>query len=672
MDLTKAKDTFLQEARELLQQFEDLLLKAESASLDAEDLGALFRTAHTIKGSAGLFGFEAIVSFTHTVENVLALLRSGELELTPELSQLLLLCRDGIARLVDDAQNSETPLLEVPEAEKALQDALADLGKKEPRGAEPAVAPSVESPPQVAMQQWHVRIRFGSDVLRGGVDPIACLRYLGTLGTFSGMQTFFSDLPELDALDVEGCFIGFDFVFSSQATRAEIDGTFDFAREGSEIEISALNPLPSVPQPVVETLPAVAEKPAQEHKPVEAAARKTAEGKFLKVEAAKLDRLINLIGELVISGASANVLSINRGDAAMQEVISNLSSLIEQIRDGALNMRMVPVGEIFQRFPRVVRDSARELGKEIELKISGEETELDKSMMERLTDPLMHLVRNALDHGIESSAERLARGKPAHGAIELSAYHEAGSVVVEVADDGGGINRERVIEKAIERGLLDRGSSNLSDAQVYRFLFEPGFSTASEITNLSGRGVGMDVVKRNVEALRGEIELESQEGAGTRVRLRVPLTLAIIDGFLVQVGQSHFVIPLNMVLECIELSAQKSKYRRYIELRGEVLPYIDVRDLFDIHDAPLPPYRYVVVVQYGNRRAGLVVDYLLGELQVVIKPLGKLFRRAQSLSGSAILGTGEVALILDVPQLVQLASRHEQEEILHPHESVDD
>lgn len=662
MDLSKAKDTFLQEARELLQQFETLLLKAESASLDSEDLGALFRTVHTIKGSAGLFGFEAIVSFSHTVENVLAQLRSGAVSLTPELSQLLLLCRDGIARLVDDVEGSDTPLLEVPDAEKALQDALASLGDHEDT---PVGHPIVSNAPVHSdadrVQRWHIRVKFGSDVLRGGVDPIACLRYLSTLGAISGMQTFFHELPALDMLDPEICYTGFDFTLTSSVSLAEIDGTFDFAREGSEIEIVPLTPAPEVV--------AIAEPVSSQVHEVKHAepGRKPGENKFLKVEAAKLDRLINLVGELVIAGAAANVLSVSRNDNQMLETISTISTLIEQIRDGALNMRMVPVSEIFQRFPRVVRDTANELGKEIELKISGEETELDKSMVEKLTDPLMHIVRNAMDHGIEPVVLRESNGKLPKGQIELMAYHESGSVVLEVSDDGGGIRRDKVIQKAVERGLIESGSG-LSDSQIYNLLFEPGFSTADAVTNLSGRGVGMDVVKRNIEALRGEIEIESCEGQGTTMRLRLPLTLAIIDGFLVQVGQSQFVIPLDMVLECIELVANESKYRRYIELRGEVLPYIDVRDIFDIHDVILPPYRYIVVVQYGNKRAGLVVDHLLGELQVVIKPLGKLFRGAQGISGSAILGSGDVALILDVPQLVQVACRQEKEEILHPHE----
>lgn len=279
-------------------------------------------------------------------------------------------------------------------------------------------------------------------------------------------------------------------------------------------------------------------------------------------------------------------------------------------------------------------------------------------MIEKLTDPLMHIVRNSLDHGIESADRRRQAGKPERGTISLTAYHESGSIVIEVDDDGGGISRSMVLSKAVERGLID-ADAGLTDDQVFQLLFAPGFSTAEKVTNLSGRGVGMDVVKKNIEMLRGEIEVESIEGEGTTIRLRLPLTLAIIDGFLVEIGRAHFVIPLDMVQECIELQENDYSRGHFMELRGEVLPYIDMRTLYG-ESSPRPRWCYVVVVQYGSRRAGLVVDQLHGELQVVIKPLGKLFRSVRGLSGSAILGSGEVALILDVPQLVQLAANRER------------
>lgn len=661
MDLSKARDTFLQEARELLQQFETLLLKAEAEALDKEDMNALFRCAHTIKGSSGLFGFDAIVAFTHTVENVLDQLRNQAIELTPHLAGLLLECRDGIARLVDDAERSEQPATSLSATEQALQQRLASVlvqdGVSPSEVADFAAAELAE--PQ-RKKRWHIRVHFGADCMRNGVDPVACLRYLASLGEISEMSTRFHDLPDIDAIDPEACHTGFDFILTSSASQADIESTFDFAREGSQISIESPDD-----KPKIKVADVLAAAPAMQDETVASAApvkyvpeRRSVDNRFIKVEAAKLDRLINLVGELVIAGASANLQAGKRGDPAMQETVSVMSGLVELIRDGALNMRMVPVGEIFQRFPRVVRDVSQELGKEIELKISGEETELDKSMVEKLTDPLMHIVRNALDHGIEPASVRLQNGKPAKGKILLTAYHESGSVVIEITDDGGGIRKDKVLKKAVARGLISP-DQHLREDEIYQLLFEPGFSTADAVTNLSGRGVGMDVVRKNIEALRGEIEVKSQEGKGTTMLLRLPLTLAIIDGFLVKVGDSHFVLPLDMVVECIELQAEDSVWRHYIELRGEVLPYVDVRDLFGI-EADLPQWRYIVVVQYGNKRAGFVVDSLLGELQVVIKPLGKLFRHLRGLSGSAILGSGEVALILDVPQLVQFAARQEK------------
>jgi len=317
---------------------------------------------------------------------------------------------------------------------------------------------------------------------------------------------------------------------------------------------------------------------------------------------------------------------------------------------------MVQIGETFSRFRRIVRDVSRELGKEIELEIQGADTELDKTIVEKIADPLMHIVRNSIDHGIESSEVRLARGKPATGSLSLNAFHESGSIVIEVADDGGGLDRTRILAKAVERGLVTAGA-DLSDAEVNALIFEPGFSTAAAVSNLSGRGVGMDVVRRNIDELRGTVEIESYEGSGTTMRIRLPLTLAIIDGFRVEVESTCYVIPLDTVIECLDLGPfLESEENHLINLRGEVLPFLRLREVFAV-PGPRPARERVVVIQYGETRAGIVVDRLLGEFQTVIKPLGELFRNLKGVGGSTILGTGEVALILDVPQLVQLATR---------------
>jgi two-component system chemotaxis sensor kinase CheA len=376
---------------------------------------------------------------------------------------------------------------------------------------------------------------------------------------------------------------------------------------------------------------------------------------LIRVEADKLDQLINLVGELVIAGSGTQLLAQRAGLPTLVESSAHMSRLVEEVRDTALGLRMVQIGATFQRFQRVVRDVSLELSKDIELVISGGDTELDKSVVERIGDPLMHLVRNAMDHGIEPPEARTASGKPAKAQVRLNAFHDSGSIVIEISDDGRGLNREKIVRKARERGLVAEGAA-LSEQEIFRLIFEPGFSTADQVSNLSGRGVGMDVVKRSIEALRGTVELHSRPAIGTTVRIRLPLTLAIIDGFLVGVGPAQYVIPLDMVLECLELPAgerQAARERGYFSLRDNVLPLLWVSDLFQLPEAAKQGRENIVVVRFGGRTAGLVVDRLMGEFQTVIKPLGRLFGNLRGISGFTILGSGDVALILDVPSLIQ-------------------
>jgi two-component system, chemotaxis family, sensor kinase CheA len=363
--------------------------------------------------------------------------------------------------------------------------------------------------------------------------------------------------------------------------------------------------------------------------------------------------LINLVGELIVAGAFASLIARSSNIAELHESMSKVSSLVEDVRDSALQLRMVKIGATFNRFQRVVHDVSREIGKDIELVVAGEDTELDKTVVEKIGDPLTHLVRNAMDHGIEPGELRLARGKPAKGTVKLDAYHDSGSIVITVSDDGGGLKRDKILAKAIERGLVESGRS-LSDDEVYKLIFEPGFSTADQISNLSGRGVGLDVVKRNIAALRGSVGVHSEEGVGTIVTVRLPLTLAIIDGFLVEIGKSVFAIPLDMIEECVAFSAEPG--HDYTNLRGQVLPFIRLRELFEVEGAATRREN-IVVLKHAGQKAGLVVDSLLGEFQTVIKPLGKMFNQVKCISGSTILGNGEVALILDVPALVQQAGK---------------
>ena len=380
------------------------------------------------------------------------------------------------------------------------------------------------------------------------------------------------------------------------------------------------------------------------------------EGQSIRVDSLKLDNLITRIGELITAAAGATLVARRSGHRDFEESMANVTSLVEEIREGSLQLRMVKIGATFSRFRRVVHDVSRELGKEIELQISGEETELDKTVVERIADPLTHLVRNAIDHGIEAADVRTATGKSPAGRIELNAYHDSGTIVIEVSDDGGGLKRERIVAKALERGLIDPADKP-SDSDLFNLIFEPGFSTAEAVTNLSGRGVGMDVVKRNITALRGVVNIKSIEGAGTTVTVRLPLTLAIINGFQVGVGSSIFVLPLDSIDECVEFSAADG--HDFTSLRGEVLPFIHLRTLFG-SAVPAAKRQSIVVVRHGGKRAGIVVDTLLGEFQTVIKPLAKMFAQVDCVSGSSILGTGDVALILDVPAVLERAVRRSQ------------
>ena len=717
MNLDDALQTFIAEARDLLQQMEEALLRIEQAPDDVDTINAIFRAAHTIKGSAGLFGLDGIVAFTHVAESVLDKVRANELDVTPELVAMLLQSGDHMLELVDHIAQGEEPSAQVVAQGQALVELLGDYLDEKPAAhasasaakvpAEYVPVPTAHGGGEVETDHWHLSLRFGRDVLRNGMDPLSFIRYLGTLGQIVHIVTLLDAIPPVASMDPETCYLGFEVSFKSQADKATIENVFEFVREDCRIRILPPHSKISEYLELIGDLPqeqdlllgdmlvrcgtltqneldtALRIQKAQSHmqgeapvpigevlvgqhmvqSPVVDAAlekqkqrkdSKAAEANLIRVDADKLDALINLVGELIIAGAGASLAAQRAGVPDLLEVTATLSRLVEEVRDSALDLRMVQIGGTFNRFQRVVRDVGKELGKDIELHISGADTELDKTVVERIGDPLTHLVRNSMDHGIESAELRLARGKPAKGTLKLNAFHDAGSIVIEVSDDGGGLNKERILKKAMERGLVNEGQ-NLSDKEIHNLIFEAGFSTADAVSNLSGRGVGMDVVRRNIAALRGTVDLDSVEGQGSTVRIRLPLTLAIIDGFLVGVGNAVYVIPLDMVVECIELDATErdsSGDKRYLNLRGEVLPYRRLREHFEVQ-GQAARRENIVVVRYGEHKAGLVVDRLMGEFQTVIKPLGKVFNLIQGIGGFTILGSGEVALILDVPGLMR-------------------
>ncbi len=713
MNLDEALQTFITESRELLEEMENALLNVDLAGDQSEAINAIFRAAHTIKGSAGLFSLDHIVAFTHVVESLLDGVRDGRLQLNDEMIVLLLSCCDYLSEMTDAlaAGRLEADPDTAPQGEMLLAQlrrhmdgdaADADAAAHTPLtlAAEPGVERIDQEPGH--SDYWHISLRFGREVLQNGMDPIAFLRYLGKLGRITGIATIPDALPTAEEMDAEQCYLGFEIAFDSTADREAIAGVFEFVQDDCEIRIipphskvshyvDLIRALPeqgarlgemlvrcgsvtahelegalqqqaesseeAAPQQLGSILvdggnvpPVVVEAALAKQKQV--SDQKAQESRSIRVDSDKLDRLIDLVGELIIAGARTSMVGQHLLNAELQECTSTLSGLVEEVRDAALELRMVKIGATFNRFQRVVHDVARELGKDIGLIVDGEDTELDKTVVEKIGDPLMHLVRNAMDHGIEPAGQRLATGKPAKGMIKLNAFHESGSIIIEVSDDGGGLRKDRILAKAIERGLVDP-ERKLSDSEIYNLIFEAGFSTAEKITNLSGRGVGMDVVKRNIQALRGSVDISSKEGAGTTVSVRLPLTLAIIDGFLVQVGGSVFVIPLDMIEECIEYATEPGQ--DYCNLRGQVLPFVRLRELFRLEGAATRR-ESIVVLKLGNQRAGLVVDTLLGEFQTVIKPLSPLFSEVRCISGSTILGSGEVALILDVGSLMQAVS----------------
>ncbi|MDD2864924.1 MAG: chemotaxis protein CheA [Methylococcales bacterium] len=700
--------TFVVECKELLEQMEESLLVIEKDPTNPDIINAIFRAAHTIKGSAGLFGLEFIVEFTHTAESVLDRARSGEIVINSNLTALFIAVHDHLATLVEHVVEGSTPSTETTDFGKRLTAQLeVYLGKEIKEVSFPPVqklnvSEQSSTGDQVGADHWHLSLRFGTDVFRNGMDPFSFVRHLSKLGTIVQLVTIIDAIPSAEEMDPESCYLGFEISFRSEASKTDIDNVFNFVRSDCEIHILPPNSKISEYQKLIQELPeqemrlgellvncgtltpdelkrvlqvqseistdepqrpigeVLVEQQMVSPPVVEAALKKQeqvrehkkAEANLIRVDADKLDELINLVGELIIAGAGTSLIAQKAGMADLMESTATLSRLVEEVRDSALALRMVQIGATFNRFQRVVRDVSKELGKEINLVISGAETELDKTVVEKIGDPLTHLVRNSMDHGIEPAEVRIARGKPVKGTLKLNAYHDAGSIVIEVTDDGGGLNKAKILSKAIERGLVDE-NANLSDKEIYNLIFEAGFSTADAISNLSGRGVGMDVVRSNIQALRGRIELDSVEGQGSTIRIRLPLTLAIIDGFMVGVGDTTFVVPLDMVVECIELRAWASDEGdgQYLNLRGEVLPYRRLRDYFDTK-GEVVRRENVVVVRYGEHKAGLVVDKLMGEFQTVIKPLGQLFKGEKGIGGFTILGNGEVALIVDVPGLM--------------------
>lgn len=676
-ELERAMHVFISESLELSDDVEQLLLdENQQASNFADWVDELFRAIHTIKGSAGLFGLEEITSLTHVMESLLDQVRDHTTPISSELIEILIEANDLVRKQVI-AASENSPF---PEVDKVIQRLMPFI-------EQPSTEPSSTKPEQqvqIAQQGvWHISFRPQPSVFKSGLDPVRFIQFLSNNGELKHVElmTFALDKAlesEEGVFDPEECYCGYEIRYQANTTVQQILDVFEFIQHDADIRVLApdspidsyidlIEKLPEDNSQLIKLLVSMNAVTSDEAKQVKEALSQVTQhsrlpriknAKTLRVEAEKLDTLIDLVGEMVIMGARTNLLAHQTGSEPLIESMAQLERLVESIRDSSLQLRMVQIGDTFNKFKRIVRDTAQELDKQVELVVSGAETELDKTFVEKLSDPLTHLVRNAIDHGMETAAERVAAGKPATGTIRLNAYHDSGLIVIEVVDDGRGINEEKVLEHAQQSGLI-RPQQTLNKADIRKLIFEPGFSTRDHVTDLSGRGVGMDVVKRNIELLRGNIEIHSQDGVGSRFVIRLPLTLSIVDGFMFKVSGDEYVIPLDNVVECLELKEvmkdDPNSDKRYVNLRDEVLPFLRLSEWFGVEAHSGLEQEALIVVQLGSMRAGLVVDSLSGEFQTVVKPLGPLFEGLRGVSGATILGSGEVAIILDIFALVHTA-----------------
>jgi two-component system chemotaxis sensor kinase CheA len=633
-------ETFRQEAQELLEDIEQGLLDLAHRPGDRDLVDAVFRGLHTLKGSGAMFGFDALAAFTHHCETAFDRVRKGEVAATPELVGAVLAAQDHMRALAEGREASDA----------AGQALLADLR----RVVEAAGQPVAETPSEPGLNRWRVRFSLPADALVNGTRPLPLLDELRELGDCTVVAVT-DAVPDFDVLVPTECHLAWDVTLVTKHGRDAIEDVFIFVIDNMTLDIQDMNAAAEA-EVVAEGVETAA--------PVEAAAGegrapKTG-GDTVRVPAERLDEMMDRVGELVIAQSRLKQLAASSSDIALRAVAEEIERLASEMRDTMMVVRMTPIAQLFGRFRRLIHDLARDTGKAIELSTEGEATELDKTVIERLADPLIHLIRNAADHGLETPEQRLAAGKPGTGQVVLAARQSGAEVVITITDDGRGVDRARVRAKAEENGLIAPGQV-LSDNELLQMIFAPGFSTAATITNLSGRGVGMDVVKRTIEGLRGSIELTSTPGQGSVVSLRIPLTLAIIDGLLVRVGTGRYVIPLASVEECVELSVEqdvRSTGRSLITLRDQLVPFIRLRQMFATGLEP-DPHQKIVVVSTGQERVGLVVDQILGDHQTVIKALSGFHAEVGAFSGATILGDGGVALILDMAHLVAAGQRQD-------------
>jgi len=651
MDISDFYQTFFDEADELLADMEQHLLGLDPQQPDSEQLNAIFRAAHSIKGGAGTFGFTVLQETTHILENILDGARRGEMQLSTDIINLFLETKDIMQEQLDAYKTAQEPNAE---SFNYICEALRQLAL-EAQGL-PVAAPIAAAPaPQSAPVSSGLRVKL-IDLKEKEVDLM--LEELGNLGSLSNVVKGADFLEaSIDGVSKDDIVAVLCFVIEEAQIR------FPDA-EAQAAPVADVAPV-AEPAPLAEAAPlqsaSVSELPVAKREAKRAAApAKTSESSSIRVAVEKVDQLINLVGELVITQSMLAQRSGELDPVAHGDLLNSMGQLERNARDlqeSVMSIRMMPMEYVFSRFPRLVRDLASKLGKEVELTLLGSSTELDKSLIERIIDPLTHLVRNSLDHGIEAPEKRLAAGKVATGNLTLSAEHQGGNICIEVSDDGAGLNRERILAKALSSGLPV--SENMSDEEVGMLIFAPGFSTAEQVTDVSGRGVGMDVVKRNIQEMGGHVEIASKQGKGTTIRILLPLTLAILDGMSVRVADEVFILPLNAVMESLQPRGEELKPLAggecVLEVRGEYLPLVELWNVFDVQGAKTEATQGIVVIlQSAGKRYALLVDQLIGQHQVVVKNLESNYRKVPGISAATILGDGSVALIVDVSALQSL------------------
>ncbi|RGP38599.1 chemotaxis protein CheA [Pseudotabrizicola alkalilacus] len=654
-DLSAAVDAFVLEAREQLEGLEEMLLDLETGT-DRERVDAIFRVLHTVKGSGSMFGFGVLARFTHHFEDAFDGVREGRLEIDARLIDVSLRARDHMTALLDCGGDSpEAARLEASEEAAHLLATLASIVGGHAQSPTLGNAPVVMqlSAREQMMRRWSIRFHPDATALRNGMRPDLLMAEIAALGQ-AEFRLDASDLPPLTELDPERSYLAWEITLTTSQTRDAIEAIFLFADDAALDITELVSPNGPTIGPVAAAGPPgnVSQLP-QPRAPQTAP---TGSSESVRVPAGKLDDIMDQLGELVIAQARLYQIAAASQNPDLEAVVEEVERLVTGLRDATLSVRMLPIESVFGKFRRVVRDLSQELGKEVMLAVEGGETELDKNVIDRLSEPLVHMIRNSMDHGLEDAASRLAAGKPARGKVTLSARQEGGEVLIAIEDDGAGLNTEAIRARAVERGLLPADAPQ-SASEIHQLIFAPGFSTASALSSVSGRGVGMDAVRSAVEGLRGQTEIATLPGRGTRVTLRLPVTLAIIDGFLVRLGTSAFVIPLAAVEECVEFEEaerHRESGRSMLQIREHLVPFLDLDDVFG-RPASTEARRRVVIVKADGQRLGLVVDDILGQNQTVIKTLSIYHRNIAGLAGATILGDGAVALIIDVVTLARRA-----------------